>query len=236
MSDAAFRPRHFVITGITHGIGRALALSLSRSGHRVDGCGRSVEAINACKGELGEGGSATALDVTDATAVERWAGAVEETAGAPEFLINNAALIHRSATVWETPAESFDPMVDVNIKGVMNVLRAFVPAMVARGTGIVVNLSSGAGRAAIPAIGGYCATKWAIEGLTKTLAEELPEPMAAIPLSPGLVDTRMLRTNFGEAAASQQSPEAWVERAIPMILGLSRADNGKSLTVADGRS
>ncbi len=77
----------------------------------------------------------------------------------------------------------------------------------------------------------YCATKWAIEGLTKALAEELPAGMAAVPLNPGIIDTDMLRSCFGPQAASYPGPDQWAESAIPFLLHLGPKDNGKSLSV-----
>ncbi|MCD8482140.1 MAG: SDR family oxidoreductase [Verrucomicrobia bacterium] len=98
--------------------------------------------------------------------------------------------------------------------------------MLEAGKGIVVNLSSGAGRTAFPEIGGYCASKFAVEGMTKSLALELPPGMAAIALSPGVVDTDMLRSNWGDLAATCQSPKEWARRAAPFILNLRCVDNG----------
>jgi NAD(P)-dependent dehydrogenase (short-subunit alcohol dehydrogenase family) len=132
--------------------------------------------------------------------------------------------------LWEVPAEEFDAVVDVNIKGVANVLRAFLPAMVARKTGVVVNFSSGWGRGTSPEVAPYCATKWAIEGLTRALAQELPRGMAAVPLNPGIIDTDMLRSCFGESAGSYPGPQEWAKKAAPFLLRLGPADNGKPAT------
>jgi NAD(P)-dependent dehydrogenase (short-subunit alcohol dehydrogenase family) len=123
-------------------------------------------------------------------------------------------------------------VVSVNILGVTNVIRAFVPAMVERGSGVIVNLSSGWGRSASAEVAPYCATKWAIEGLTKALAEELPKGMAAVPLSPGVIDTDMLRTCFPDTASSYPKADEWAKKAGPFILGLGPEDNGRSATVA----
>ena len=71
---------------------------------------------------------------------------------------------------------------DVNVGGVANVIRHFVPPMVSAGRGVIVNLSSGWGRSVAANVAPYCCTKWAIEGLTRALAEELPQGLAAIPL------------------------------------------------------
>ena len=103
------------------------------------------------------------------------------------------------APLWEVPGEEFDKLVDINIKGVARVIRAFVPAMVKRGSGVIVNFSSGWGRSTSPEVAPYCATKYAIEGLTLALAQELPHGMAAVPLNPGIIDTDMLRASFGRA-------------------------------------
>jgi NAD(P)-dependent dehydrogenase (short-subunit alcohol dehydrogenase family) len=76
----------------------------------------------------------------------------------------------------------------------------------------------------------YCASKWAIEGLTRALAQELPPGLAAVPLNPGVIDTDMLRSCFGQEAAEYPSAEEWAERAAPFLLGLGPDDNGKPLT------
>jgi NAD(P)-dependent dehydrogenase (short-subunit alcohol dehydrogenase family) len=147
------------------------------------------------------------------------------------LLVNNAGLINSSTPLWEVPAVEFDQVIDVNIKGVANVIRHFVPAMVARGSGVIVNFSSGWGRSTAPAVAPYCATKWAIEGLTRALAQELPHGLAAIPVNPGIIDTDMLRSCFGESAADYPGPEEWAQVAVPFLLGLGPKDNGKPLTV-----
>ncbi len=122
-------------------------------------------------------------------------------------------------------------MIDVNIKGVANVIRHFVPAMIARGSGVVVNLSSGWGRSTAPEVAPYCATKWAIEGLTAAMAQELPRGLAAVAVNPGIIDTDMLRSCFGESASGYPSPSRWAEAAVPFLLGLGPKDNGKPMTV-----
>jgi NAD(P)-dependent dehydrogenase (short-subunit alcohol dehydrogenase family) len=82
-----------------------------------------------------------------------------------------------------------------------------------------------------PEVAPYCATKWAIEGLTKALAEELPAGMAAVPLNPGVIDTDMLRACWAEGATNHPKAEAWAEVAAPFILKLGAKDNGRSLSV-----
>src|SRR4029079_14412946 len=97
--------------------------------------------------------------------------------------------------------------------------------------GVIVNISSGWGRSTAAEVAPYCASKWAVEGLTRALAQELPRGMAAVPLNPGIIDTDMLRTCFGGSAGNYPSPERWAEQAVPFLLGLGAKDNGQALTV-----
>ena len=119
----------------------------------------------------------------------------------------------------------------INDKGVANVIRRFAPEMVKRKTGVIVNFSSGWGRSVDAEVAPYCATKWAIEGLTQSLAQELPSGMAAIPLNPGIIDTDMLHRSFGNSAKSYPSPTQWAKVAVPFLLALGPDDNGRPLTV-----
>jgi NAD(P)-dependent dehydrogenase (short-subunit alcohol dehydrogenase family) len=76
-----------------------------------------------------------------------------------------------------------------------------------------------------------CARKWAIEGLTRALAQELPDGLAAIPLNPGVINTDMLQSCFGSAASSYPTPEQWAETAVPFLLVLGPRHNGQPLSV-----
>jgi NAD(P)-dependent dehydrogenase (short-subunit alcohol dehydrogenase family) len=171
------------------------------------------------------------VDVADYAQVSAWAKKLLPGYGAPDLLLNNAAVINQPAPLWEISPGEFSSVIDVNIKGVANVIRHFAPAMVRRGSGVIVNFSSGWGRSTSAEVAPYCATKWAIEGLTQALAQELPSGMAAVPLNPGIIDTDMLRSSFGGAAASYPGPEEWAKIAVPFLLKLGPADNGRSLTV-----
>jgi NAD(P)-dependent dehydrogenase (short-subunit alcohol dehydrogenase family) len=225
--------RLILITGVTRGLGRAMMAEFIAQGDRVVGCGRNPAAIVELAKTYGPPHRFDVVDVTDDAAVAAWATSVLKETGPPDLLLNNAAVINRTAPLWLVPVAEFDTLVDINIKGVANVIRHFVPAMVARGSGVIVNFSSGWGRGTDPNVAPYCASKWAMEGLTKALAQELPEGMAAVPLSPGIIDTDMLRSCFGGDAGMYPDPEAWAKAAVPYLLGLGPADNGQSLTVGD---
>ena len=115
---------------------------------------------------------------------------------------------NRNAPLWKVPADEFSRVVDVNVKGVANVIRHFLPAMIKRRRGTVVNFSSWWGREGAAEVAPYCATKWAIEGLTRAMAAELPCGMAAVPVIPGIIDTAMLRSCFGAFAEAFESRTA----------------------------
>lgn len=223
--------RTVLITGVTRGLGAAMARGFAKLGHTVIGCGRSAEGIALIRKELGSHHRFNVIDVSSDVRVKNWASQVLEVYDPPDLLINNAALVNRNAPLWKVPAEEFSILIDVNIKGVANVLRHFLPAMVARKSGVIVNFSSGWGRGTDAEVAPYCASKWAIEGLTQSLAKELPEGMAAIPLNPGIIDTDMLRSSFGGAAGNYPSAEEWAEVAVPFLLRLGTPDNGKPLSV-----
>jgi len=94
-----------------------------------------------------------------------------------------------------------------------------------------VNFSSGWGRSVDAEVAPYCASKWAIEGMTLALAQELPSGMAAVALNPGIINTEMLQSCFGASARSYPSPDDWVKMAVPFLLELGPKDNGKQLEV-----
>lgn len=223
--------RRIVLTGVTRGLGRAMAEGFVELGHTVFGCGRSAVELDQLRRRFGSPHDFAVVDVVRRDQVQAWADRLVAEHGAPDLLLNNAAIINANAPLWEVPAEEFDRLIDINIKGVANVLRSFVPAMIARNRGVIVNFSSGWGRSTSPEVAPYCASKYAIEGLTLALAQELPSGMAAIPLNPGIIDTDMLRSCFGAEAGQYPSAVEWGKRAVPFILKLGRGENGQSLSV-----
>ena len=219
-----------VITGVSRGLGRALVGEFVRLGHVVLGCARTSQSIEDLRRQFGEPHQFHALDVASDREVGAWAKRLLESHAPPDLLLNNAAIINGNARLWKVPTTEFERVIDVNIKGPANVIRHFVPAMIARRKGVIVNFSSGWGRSTDAEVAPYCASKWAIEGLTRALAQELPPGMAAVPLNPGVIDTDMLRSCFGGSAAGFSSPEQWSKKAVPFLLGLGPKDNGQALT------
>lgn len=226
-------PRIILITGCTRGLGRALAERWAAEGHTIVGCGRSEGKLQELREQLGSRHHFTAVDVVDSDAVDAWAEAVVADIGVPHLVINNAALINERAPLWQVPVDEFSNVIDVNLKGVHHVVRSFVPHLIEAGRGLVINLSSGWGQFAAPDVGPYCTTKFGIEGYTGSLAADLPDGLAAIPLQPGIIHTEMLDTAFGDGASQHWTPEEWIDVAAPFILGLGPEHNGQSLRIPD---
>ncbi|KAK3018482.1 hypothetical protein RJ639_003567 [Escallonia herrerae] len=151
------------------------------------------------------------------SSVEELARSVMEKNGVPDIIVNNAGTINRNNRIWEVPVEEFDAVIDTNIKGIANMLRHFIPPMIESKQGIIVNMSSGWGRSTAAQVAPYCASKWAVEGLTRAVAKELPSGMAIVALNPGTVEAEWIVLQAPKAAA--------------MILNLTMADNGTSLSV-----
>jgi len=227
MNDA----KRIVISGVSRGLGRALVDEFARMGHRVAGCCRTEEAVQQLKALHPAPHRFDVVDVSNEKQVAAWAQEVLVDLGPPDLLLNNAALINANNVLWEIPAGEFSRLIDVNVKGVFYLIRHFVPAMIERNRGVIVNFSSGWGRDTSPEVGPYCATKWAIEGLTRALASELPSSLAAIPLNPGIIHTDMLESCFGASAKSFPTADVWCKKAAPFLLSLGPRDNGEVMTV-----
>lgn len=223
--------RNVLITGVSRGLGLAMTTALIEQGHVVWGCARDEAALKTLGQRWPSPHHFAAVDVASDAEVAAWADCARRQGFVPDLLINNAASINRNARLWELSAVELDRVLAINISGVANVIRHFLPDMLKRGEGVVVNFSSGWGRSVAAEVASYCATKWAVEGLTQALAQELPAGMAAVPLNPGIIDTDMLRSCFGDDARNYPSPRQWATRAVPFILGLGPAENGKPVTV-----
>ncbi len=223
-----------LITGVTRGLGRAMVDEFIRLGHTVLGCGRSEHVIERLCRQFGPPHDFAVVDVASDDQVKAWASRLLGSSDPPDLVLNNAGVINQNARLWEVPEQEFSQVIDVNIKGVANVIRHFLPAMVKRKRGVVVNFSSGWGRSTDAEVAPYCATKWAVEGLTQAFAQELPAGMAAVAINPGIINTEMLRSCFGGSASGYPTPAEWAKSAVPFLLKLGPSDNGKQLTAPGG--
>lgn len=228
---AAQAQKTIVLTGSTRGCGRAMVDGFIAAGHIVVGCGRSAKAIEELRSEYEGPHRFDVVDVANDQSVAAWAKSVLASGLVPDLLVNNAAVINKNANLWEVSAEEFQQVVDVNIVGTANVIRHFAPAMIKRGRGTIANFSSGWGRSTAPEVAPYCASKYAIEGLSQALAQELPGGMAAVAVNPGIINTDMLQSCFSDGARNYPSPERWSKAAVPFLLGIGPKENGRPLSV-----
>jgi len=185
-----------VVTGASQGIGRAIAAALADAGARVAGCARNP----------GAGSGLYRCDVAQADEVARFADDVLARLGPPDVLVNNAGIVARGR-LDEMPIDTWDAVVDANLKGTYLVTRAFLPAMRARRDGRIVNIASISGRQGTALLSAYCAAKHGVVGLTRALAAELRDDHIAVnAVCPGSVDTAMLRAGL-PGAKPDMSPE-----------------------------
>jgi len=174
MHHAAGSPvgRTFLITGVSSGLGRAFAVEALQAGHRVVGTVRDADQVAAFN-ELAPGqSSAMLLDVTDDTAALALVDAVERDIGPIDVLVSNAGY-GVEGTVEESSMGDLRRQFDVNVYGTVAVVKAVLPYMRRRHGGHIFTVSSMAGQTALPGIAFYCASKFAIEGFSDSLAQEV---------------------------------------------------------------
>ena len=172
-----------------------------------------------------------AVDVTDDQAVSDWAESVLSEMGAPDLLINNAAVINRNRFLWDLGAAEFDEVIDINIKGVTNVIRHFFKPIWRRPGAAIVNFSSGWGRSTSPEVAPYCATKWAIEGLTQSLAQNCQKEWRRCHQPRGDQYGYVAQLFLGLPQRILFPPRNGRKMAVPFLLELGPGHNGQSLTV-----
>ena len=205
-----------------------MALEFASRGWRIAGGARDTQALVELESTLPTEHLLQSMDVTKPEEVDAFAQAVEDTLGTPDLLVNNAGLINRNSPLTKVSAEEFSSVLAVNLGGIHNMIRAFVPRMEKVGRGIIANFSSYWGQSTAPDVGPYCATKWGVEGLTRSLAQELPQGLAAVAFNPGVINTEMLRSTFGEQAKSYPLPQEWAVDAVTRLENLSLQDNGNT--------
>jgi 3-oxoacyl-[acyl-carrier protein] reductase len=197
--------RTCVVTGATEGIGRAVAVALTAAGARLAVCARTGDRVDALVRELDRGGTVVGApcDVSDERAVQAFAALVRERLGPVAVVVNNAGLAS-FGPFWEMPVEAFDEMMAVNVRGTYLVTRAFLPDMLERGDGHVINIVSLAGRNAVPGGTAYAAAKHAVLGLSKSLFSEVRrQGVRVTAICPGSVVTPF----FAKSGGSLEHPE-----------------------------
>jgi NAD(P)-dependent dehydrogenase (short-subunit alcohol dehydrogenase family) len=218
-----FAGQGVLVTGASSGIGRATALAFGRSGARVALVSRRKQMLEAVAGEIaGMGGEAfvAPVDVTRPEAVRACLELVRERLGRIDVVVNNAGVLIPSRVLELSPAD-LDAMLRVNVFGALAVMQEAVRIMLGQGGGCIVNVASLAGRRGMTPLGGYCATKFALVGVTEALRTELHgSPVHVALVMPGVVDTPMLTDAGGRQPIAGiwppalNMPPSWVVWAI----------------------
>lgn len=187
-----------VITGANSGIGRAAAVQLAAAGHRVFGTMRSLDKgakLSAAAAERNVEVTPVVVDVTDSESVARGFAQVLDAAGSIDVLVNNAG-IGMNATVEDAPLDEAMGVFDANVWGPVRCAKAVLPTMRAQGSGHIVQISSIAGRVGLPAQPIYSGSKWALEGMSESMAHNLaPFGIRVSIIEPGVTRTAILAKN-----------------------------------------
>jgi 3-oxoacyl-[acyl-carrier protein] reductase len=165
-----------VITGAGRGIGSAIARELSRLGATAVLCGRTRATLDSTANAIAQSGGkaeAVACDVSSLESVEAAAKHVETSFGRVDILVNNAGIGGFGGPLHQLQPESWDQILNTNLRGVYYMTRAFAPMMIRARSGHIINISSLAGKNALPNGAAYAASKWGLNGLSYSLAEEL---------------------------------------------------------------
>ena len=196
---------YVVITGVSRGLGKALAKQFLEASIKVVGCARNVSDM-----EDDENLHLCALDVTCLDDVRRWATDTVAAHGIPDMVIQSAGTINTPNNIELLEIEEIRNVLEVNLMGVINGMRGFLPDMKVAGHGMIVNISSGWGRAGKEGLAPYCASKYAIEGLTDSVSRELPDGVSVYVLDPGDgIQTDMLSTCLPDYYPEAPSADAW---------------------------
>ena len=189
-----FKGKTVIITGASRGIGAEAARVFAAAGANVALLARSADSLEALAAEIGENALALACDVSDYASVEAAVQKTVERFGGLDVLINNAGVLKPIGPLAEVDPDEWGQVIDINIKGVFNGMRAALPVMKAAGGGSVLTVSSGAAHNPLEGWGAYCTSKAGAAVLTRSLdLEERSNGIRAIGLSPGTVATQMQR-------------------------------------------
>jgi NAD(P)-dependent dehydrogenase (short-subunit alcohol dehydrogenase family) len=203
-------PKTVLVTGATAGIGRFVALDLAARGHRVFATGRNAVALALLTSEAASRGhtlAALELDVTSADSIRQAVAAVRGQTGGHgvDVIVNNAGY-GQGGPLLEVSDATLREQFDTNVFGLMAVTRAFVPEMLARGRGWIVNVSSVGGRVTFPFFGAYHASKYALEALSDALRAELRSFGVHVALvEPGPIRSQFSERAFGSLPATQEA-------------------------------
>lgn len=219
-----------LVTGASRGIGLATARELSAKGARVVLAARSSALISQHAAELAQSGAEASAIGCDVSSFEQFQATVDATCelyGRLDILVNNAGVIDPIARLSDGDPEVWGHAIDVNVKGVYHGLRAAIPVMERQGSGVIVNISSGAANSALEGWSHYCSSKAAAKKLTECAHKEVADRgIRVVGLSPGTVATDMMGkikssgiNPVSKLDWSSHIPPEWAARAVAFLCG-----------------
>jgi len=199
-----------VVTGGGRGIGAAIGKKLAAMGAVAILCGRTQSSLESAVAAISAAGfraEAAKCDVTDRVSVESVAGHVQSKYGRIDILVNNAGIGGFGGPLHQLSIEAWDDVLNTNLRGVFYCIRAFAPLMIKARTGHIINISSLAGKNPLPNGAAYAASKWGLNGLSYSLAEELRQHNIRVSVvCPGSVNTD-LSPHAGKDTRKMLQPE-----------------------------
>jgi len=190
-----------LVTGATSGFGRAIALCFARQGWDVIITGRRADRLDELAGQIRDTSGSSVLtlpfDVRKASEVNAAIESIPDAWRAVDVLVNNAGLAAGLSTVQEGELSDWEDMIDTNVKGLLYISRLVIPWMISRGKGHIVNMGSMAGKEAYPYGNVYCATKHAVDALSKSMRIDLlPHGIKVTAIHPGAAETEFSIVRF----------------------------------------
>jgi NAD(P)-dependent dehydrogenase (short-subunit alcohol dehydrogenase family) len=225
-----------IITGASRGIGKAIALRFARGGADVVLCAQTAATLNGVAAEvqtLGGRALAVAADVRDEMQVDRCVRQALDAFGSVDILVNSAG-VSRPAPFVETELQTWHLMMETNVTGTFLFTKAIVPHMLRRGHGLILNVGSRSGQEGFARYAGYCASKFAVMGLTQSLAKELGgQGIRVNVICPGEVDTDMNRASHPgiRDTSGWLQPGAIADVAFFLACPEGRSIHGASINV-----
>ena len=230
----AFENKIVVLTGASSGIGYSLLNYFIKEGARVYGSSRNERELTTenkqeCNFEL--------LDLADELNVEKYVKTILQKENRIDILINNAGVAHNLALVEEINSEMLNSVVRDNLLPTFNMMKYTIPIMKKNNSGTIINISSRAGRRAVPKLSAYTAAKFAVRGLTESVAKELQDTgIKCISISPAGVNTGMRAMVFGQEDAENQQDTSRINEVISRILsGSLDVSNGSDIVIIKGK-
>ena len=229
-----------VITGAGKGLGKELARILSVEGCKTVICSRSENDLAKLCKEITDNGGKCEYSVVDVTNKKQVYGFIDKTMkkqGRIDVIINNAGYINEWKEIEKITEQEFENNFKTNVYSTYYFLKKIVPVMRKQGEGVIVNISSMAGKRGLPNLTGYCASKFAVIGLTQSVAKELENAnVFCFAVCPGGMDTRMRTKLFGdEDSKRQQSPNYVASVIRDVLVGKIKIPNGGDISIRHGK-